>query len=179
MSIDSKIVIDYLDTESDLLKCAHSISQNRKKMCKTRDAFSIVQLHFPEHELTTQEYDFKERICDQLAKRGFETKENGEFLYECHYYDIKDGDEFIPEFGWHEDNYGGVGCRVHTFIIYLAKSKEISGGNFAFKNEEGETQIVDVRGGLVVYMDGSVPHTIEPMCGKGTRNSIVIQLEKA
>jgi hypothetical protein len=77
---------------------------------------------------------------------------------------------------WHceNDNYPDV----ITVLMYLTIDDGIKEGNIRYKDIHGVKQVLALKSGLTVIMDGNVPHKPQDPYGTGKRDLIIMSFEK-
>lgn len=77
---------------------------------------------------------------------------------------------------WHceNDNYP----NVITVLLYLHIDEEIKEGNLRYKDKNNNIQILEIKNGTTVIMDGNVPHKPQDPYGSGKRDLIIMSFEK-
>lgn len=126
---------------------------------------------------------FAKLVKNFVKKNGFNATSK-QYLLEAHSYNLTK-DKYTKDkplkshLSWHEDDYGGVSMNVVTIVFYLHKSSTIKGGNFLFHpGNISDHTIIDVDSGTIVIFDGNLTHKVQDAYGLGTRESVVIQLQR-
>jgi len=78
---------------------------------------------------------------------------------------------------WHveNDNYP----NVITVLMYLRIDDGIIDGNLRYKDKNNEKQMLDLKSGTTVIMDGNVPHKPQDPYGSGIRDLIIVSFKKS
>lgn len=77
---------------------------------------------------------------------------------------------------WHveNDNYP----NVITVLMYLRIDDGIIDGNLRYKDKNNEKQMLELKSGTTVIMDGNVPHKPQDPYGSGIRDLIIVSFKK-
>ena len=77
---------------------------------------------------------------------------------------------------WHceNDNYS----NVITVLLYLRIDDGIKDGNLRYKDVNGTKNILLLKSGTTIIMDGNVPHKPQDPYGSGLRDLVIISFEK-
>lgn len=78
---------------------------------------------------------------------------------------------------WHveNDNYP----NVITVLMYLRIDDGIIDGNLRYKDKNNEKQMLELKSGTTVIMDGNVPHKPQDPYGSGMRDLIIVSFKKS
>jgi hypothetical protein len=78
---------------------------------------------------------------------------------------------------WHveNDNYP----NVITVLMYLRIDDGIIDGNLRYKDKNNEKQMLELKSGTTVIMDGNVPHKPQDPYGSGIRDLIIVSFKKS
>ena len=76
---------------------------------------------------------------------------------------------------WHceNDNYPDV----ISVLLYLKIDDTIIDGNLQYKDKDNNKQILNIKSGMTVIMDGRVPHKPQDPYGSGMRELIIVSFE--
>jgi hypothetical protein len=115
-------------------------------------------------------------ICINLFQKYFMNVNPKKYLVECWNYKCnhKKLKSFLAE---HEDDFGGINCKVNTIIFYLRKDPTIIGGDLKV-NIKGNVNIIPIVEGDIIIMKGNILHQPTTLEGFGQRNCIVVQMER-
>lgn len=77
---------------------------------------------------------------------------------------------------WHceNDNYD----NLITVLLYLHIDKTVKDGNLRYRDKDNVKQIIEIKSGTTVIMDGRVKHKPQDPYGSGRRDLIIISFEK-
>jgi len=77
---------------------------------------------------------------------------------------------------WHCENDN---CEdVITVLMYLHLDETIKDGNLRYKDKNNNKQVLEIKSGITVIMDGNVPHKPQDPYGTGKRDLIIMSFEK-
>jgi len=141
------------------------------------------------HQMYVLKYDSKLMDCAYrlLTKNGYAVEKVTEENYESNcYVDDQlcvnwDKNTLYSRFSNHCDNKAVLDHDVHTCIFYLENTFK-SGGDLRIMSsvrvDATCLESIDTKKYNVVLLDGSVPHEIGAMQGKGQRRCIVVQIRQ-
>ena len=111
-----------------------------------------------------------------LEMNGFNHNKNKWYMDVIHYNLENDVQRVKSGLAWHceNDNYPDV----ITVLMYLTIDDGIKEGNVRYKDINGGKQILQLKSGLTVIMDGNVPHKPQDPYGTGKRDLIIMSFEK-
>jgi hypothetical protein len=92
-------------------------------------------------------------------------------------YNLKNDTKRIDSgLAWHceNDNYP----NVITVLLYLRIDHGIIDGNLRYKDVNGTKNILPLKSGTTIIMDGNVPHKPQDPYGTGLRDLVIISFEK-
>ena len=77
---------------------------------------------------------------------------------------------------WHveNDNYP----NVVTVLMYLRLDEGIIDGNLRYKDKKNSKQLLNIKSGTTVIMDGNVSHKPQDPYGTGIRDLIIVSFKK-
>ena len=77
---------------------------------------------------------------------------------------------------WHceNDNYDDL----ITVLLYLHIDDTIKDGNLKYKDKDNVKQIIEIKSGTTIIMDGEVPHKPQNPYGTGKRDLIIVSFKK-
>lgn len=77
---------------------------------------------------------------------------------------------------WHceNDNYD----NLITVLLYLHIDETIKNGNLQYKDKDNVKQLIEIKSGTTIIMDGRVPHKPQNPHGTGRRDLIIISFVK-
>jgi len=77
---------------------------------------------------------------------------------------------------WHCENDN---CEdAITVLMYLQIDENIKEGNLRYKDRNNCKQVLEIKSGTTVIMDGNVPHKPQNPYGTGKRDLIIMSFEK-
>ena len=65
-----------------------------------------------------------------------------------------------------------------TVLLYLHIDKTVKDGNLRYRDKDNVKQIIEIKSGTTVIMDGRVKHKPQDPYGSGRRDLIIISFEK-
>ena len=77
---------------------------------------------------------------------------------------------------WHceNDNYD----NLISVLFYLHIDDTIKDGNLRYKDKDNVKQIIQIKSGTTIIMDGEVPHKPQNPYGTGKRDLIIVSFKK-
>jgi hypothetical protein len=129
------------------------------------------------HTETSPKHDFIKDICSSfLTDNGFKHNKEEWFMDVIRYNLDEDTKRVESGLAWHceNDNYP----NVITVLMYLRIDETLIDANIRYKDREGVKQVIPLKSGTTIIMDGDVPHKPQDPYGTGRRDLIIMSFKK-
>ena len=88
-------------------------------------------------------------------------------------YNLQDEQKRVKSgLAWHCENDNGN--NLISVLLYLRLDEGVKDGNLRYKDIDGQKQMIDIRSGTTIIMDGNVPHKPQDPYGTGRRDLIIV-----
>ena len=104
---------------------------------------------------------------DFLSKHGF-THNSDKWTMDVIRYNLQDEQKRVKSgLAWHCENDNGN--NLISVLLYLRLDEGVSNGNLRYKDIDGKKQMIDIRSGTTIIMDGNVSQTPRSLWNRSTR----------
>lgn len=113
---------------------------------------------------------------DFLSEHGF-THNRYNWTMDVIRYNLQDEQKRVKSgLAWHCENDNGD--NLISVLLYLRLDEGVKDGNLRYKDIHGEKQMIDIRSGTTIIMDGNVPHKPQDPYGTGRRDLIIVSFSQ-
>ena len=136
--------------------------------------------HVTYHNSSSLVSDVMQRVVDScsdlLAGNGFDHN-HSKWSMDVIRYNLQDEQTRVKSgLAWHCENDNGD--NLISVLLYLRLDEGVSNGNLRYKDIHGKKQMIDIRSGTTIIMDGNVPHKPQDPYGTGRRDLIIVSFSQ-